>query len=143
MPINNIPFREVEHNNSTFFYPYLPISIINPRKKENHVNTYGLIDTGADVCTLPISVAKALGVNLDKLETATTRTASGKAKIYKYKCIFEIYHPSIKKLVYTTEETPINFMTKLPMVLLGVDSFLSDFVLKINYPKKIFSINHP
>ena len=56
---------------------------------------------------------------------------------------FEIFHPLKGELLYTVDDTPIDFMPNLHVVLLGVNSFLSRFVLTIDYPQKRFSIQYP
>ena len=40
-------------------------------------------------------------------------------------------------------DTPIDFMPNLPLVLLGVNKFLSHFVLNMDYPRQRFSIKRP
>lgn len=59
---------------------------------------------------------------------------------YAHTTKFEIFHPISQKLVYTIENTPIDFLPNLHVVLLGVNSFLSKFILKIDYPRRIFSL---
>ncbi len=44
------------------------------------------------------------------------------------------------KLSHAIQDTPIDFMPNLHVVLLGVTSFLSKFVLNIDYPHKVFWI---
>lgn len=44
------------------------------------------------------------------------------------------------EIIYTTSEIEIDFMEKLPMVLLGVNDFLCQFFLGIDYLAKIFSM---
>ena len=41
---------------------------------------------------------------------------------------------------YRINDTLIDFMPNLYVPLLGVKSFLSKFILTINYPEKIFSL---
>jgi hypothetical protein len=43
----------------------------------------------------------------------------------------------------TIDKTLIDFMPNLYVVLLGVKSFLSKFILTINYPSQKFSIQWP
>ena len=43
----------------------------------------------------------------------------------------------------TIADTPVDFMPNLPVVLLGVANFLSNFVITIDYPSKLFSIKKP
>ena len=139
MPINDCPFSS--YGDSTF-RPYLPINIINPHTGRNR-KTYGLIDTGADECAVPAYIADVLGHNLEKGKTKTIRTGGGTAKAYTHTIKCEVYHPTTHELLYTISETPIDFMPNLHIVLLGVNSFLSKFILNIDYPKEIFSINIP
>lgn len=46
----------------------------------------------------------------------------------------------IKVFGFSTENISIDFMPNLHIPLLGVKSFLSNFVLAIDYPNKRFSI---
>ncbi len=43
-------------------------------------------------------------------------------------------------MVYVIGETPIDFMPHLDCVLLGVESFLSRFVLTVDYRREVFSL---
>ena len=38
--------------------------------------------------------------------------------------------------------TSVEYVEKLPCVLLGVEKFLDQFILEIDYPKKFFSIKN-
>lgn len=137
MPIRDCPFTRC---NGDIFRPMLPISIINPHTGK-HLNTIGLIDTGADECAIPAGIAQLLGHNLQAGITKPINTGNGLTNAYSHTTRFEIYHPVSHQLLYTIDNTPIDFMPNLNVVLLGVNSFLSGFVLTINYPKKNFSIS--
>jgi predicted aspartyl protease len=139
MPIDECPFTSIDN---VAFRPYLPINIINPHTG-NNLKTIGLIDTGADECAIPASIASLLGHNLQNGKIKTIGTGNGLTIAYTHTTKFEIYHPISFELLYTVSDTPIDFMPNLHMVLLGVKSFLSRFILEINYPKKTFSINTP
>jgi hypothetical protein len=41
------------------------------------------------------------------------------------------------------ENTPVDFLPNLNVVLLGASNFLSQFILTIDYPNKKFSIKYP
>ena len=138
MPIDHCPFVSFKER----LRPYLALNIINPHTKER-IGTFGLIDTGADECAIPAGFAHVLGHNLLAGTTKTVGTGNGVTIAYSHTTKFEIYHPTTGKLLHTIPETPIDFMPNLHMVLLGVNSFLSNFVLKIDYPQKAFSIKHP
>ena len=139
MPINECPFSRL---NSGINRPVLALKIINPHTGKSF-NTYGIIDTGADECAIPAGYASFLGHNLQAGKTKIIGTGNGNTIAYAHTTKFEVYHPVSGKLLYTIDDTPIDFMPNLSVVLLGVNSFLSRFILKINYPNKSFSIKYP
>jgi hypothetical protein len=139
MPLSNCPFTLF---NNLVYRPVLLVKIINPHTGKN-LKTIGLIDTGADECAIPATFAPLLGHNLQDGKTKTIDTGNGETIAYSHTTRFEIYHPVSGELLHTIDNTPIDFMPNLSVVLLGVNSFLSEFVLKINYPKQTFSIKYP
>lgn len=139
MPINDCPLTFV---NRQICRPYLGLKIINPHTNKS-IFSYGLIDTGADECAIPAGYALKLGHNLLAGKTKTVGTGNGLSTAYSHTTSFEIYHPVSGELLITLPETPIDFMPNLRTVLLGVNSFLSKFILNIDYPKKIFSLSNP
>jgi hypothetical protein len=84
-----------------------------------------------------------LGHNLQAGKQKIISTGNGETLAYAHTIRFEIFHPSTGELLYTIDDTPIDFMPNLHVVLLGVNSFLSRFVLTIDYPQKSFSILYP
>jgi hypothetical protein len=139
MPIRDCPFTLC---NGGIYRPILPVRIINPHTGKNY-RTFGIIDTGADDCAVPAVYATLLEHNLQAGGTKIISTGNGETIAYTHTTKFEIFHPRTEELLYTTEDTPIDFMPNLHVVLLGVNSFLSRFVLKIDYPRKKFSIRYP
>jgi hypothetical protein len=139
MLLNNCPFLSFK---SKIERPYLAVKIINPHTGKSHC-TFGLIDTGADECTVPAYIAHLLAHNFEAGIPKTITTGGGKALAYKHTTTFEIYHPLSGELLYTIPNTPVDFMLNPPIVLLGVNNFLSRFVLEIDYPNKSFSIKFP
>ena len=93
----------------------------------------GLIDTGADECALPASYAAILGHNLQAGTAKEINTGNGKTMAYSHTVRIEISDIVIK-------ETLIDFMPNLYVPLLGVKSFLSNFVLTVDYLQKKFSL---
>ena len=59
MPIKDYPFLGA----GGIFRPFLPIQIVNPHTGKAY-KTFGLIDTGADECAVPASVARIVGHDL-------------------------------------------------------------------------------
>jgi len=61
MPITDFPFLCLAPDNRP--RPWLPVKITNPHTGLS-MATYGLIDTGADECTMPAYIAAQLGHDL-------------------------------------------------------------------------------
>ncbi len=138
MPIRNMPFMD---DGSGLLRPYLPIKIINPNTGKSQ-KMLGLIDTGADECTLPAELAPLLGHDLERGKPKSARTAGGSALGYSHTTIIEIHsHANVR--LYTTPVIVIDYMKGLHIPLLGVKYFLENFELHIDYPKKVFTINWP
>lgn len=112
--------------------PYLPITIINP-ENQKEINVYALIDTGADECALPASFAPPLNHNFQAGYQKKINTGNGITIGYSHTV-------RIKTFDFLTENVLMDFMPNLNIPLLGVKSFLSNFILNIDYPKKTFSI---
>ena len=130
MLVENHPF--IITNPGDIARPYLPISIINP-ENEMTINVYALIDTGADECAVPASFASALGHNLQAGSQKEINTGNGITIAYSHTVCLKAYD-------FSTENVLVDFMPNLYIPLLGVKNFLSEFVLKIDYPEKVFSI---
>lgn len=130
MNLKNIPFTAIRKGDIP--RPFLPVIITNP---ENGLSTQtiGLVDTGADECAIPADFAEILGHDLHKGRKKTIETAGGAATGYTHTVSLNIGGYEIKHAL-------IDFMIGLSVPLLGVRSFLKNFELNINYPKKTFSL---
>jgi hypothetical protein len=121
----------------------LPVRITNPATGL-HVSAWGLIDTGADDCALPAAYAPLLGHRLKAGTRRVIDTGNGQTYAYRHTTRIDIFsaptNRSRARLAYVIADTPIDFMPNLGCVLLGAASFLSHFVLKVNYPKQAFSL---
>jgi len=115
--------------------PYLPIIIINP-DTEKQINVYALIDTGADECAFPASFASLLGHNLQEGQLKRISTGNGITIAYSHttRIIVESF---------STQDVLVDFMPNLNIPLLGVKSFLSNFILTVDYPNRAFSLMLP
>lgn len=133
MPIRNFPFSATRPGDVP--RPYLPITLINPATK-NRLKVMALIDTGADECALPASFAPILGHSLQSGQVKQVNTGNGVTVAYAHTVRIEIKR-------FATKNVLIDFMPNLHIPLLGVKSFLSHFVLNVNYPKKMFSLRFP
>ncbi|MFH1702459.1 MAG: hypothetical protein ABIB41_03365 [Nitrospirota bacterium] len=130
MPVRNYPFTIIRPGDVA--RPYLPITVKN-LDTNKQIQVYALIDAGADECAFPASFASLLGHNLLAGQQKKISTGNGITIAYSHiACII------IDK--FSTEDVLIDFMPNLYIPLLGVKSFLSNFILTINYPNKIFSL---
>lgn len=138
MPIKNCPIIQF-HNHD--LHVKLPITIINPQTHKTY-NTFGIIDTGATKCAIPISIAEILGYDSTKCKEEPVVTADGQSYAYCHPTSIIIRHPinPDNNTIFTIDNVSINYMPNLNIVLLGIDEFLSNFVLKIDYPHKMFSL---
>lgn len=130
MPLDHSPFTQFD---GAISRPVLHIKIINPHTNKS-LRTYGIIDTGADECSVPAKFASILGHNLQAGPTHKVGTGNGETIAYKHTTKFEIYHPETDKLLYVIDDTPIDFMPNLDVVLLGTRNFLSQFILHNKLP---------
>lgn len=133
MKISDIPFRKLAPNDIARMW--LPVTIMNPDTK-NNIKVFGLIDTGADECALPAIYATRLGHNLQVGQAKEINTGNGTTIAYSHTV-------SIKTFDFSTKDTLIDFMPNLYVPLLGVKSFLSHFILTVDYPRQVFSLEIP
>lgn len=130
MLVKNHPFTIARPGDTP--RPYLPITIINPENGKK-LNVFALIDTGADECAFPASFAQPLGHNLQSGSQKKISTGNGITIAYGHTINIAVFN-------FNAENIVIDFMPNLHIPLLGVKSFLSNFTLSIDYPRKNFSI---
>lgn len=145
MPIVDFPF--IQPTAQCRKRPMLWVRVTNPHSGHS-IRTYGLIDTGADECALPAKYADLLGHNLEAGSTKRVGTGGGITTAYSHTCKVEIfdsdaYRHGEENVVYTIGEAPIDFMPDLNSVLLGVENFLNQFVLTVDYLREVFSLRKP
>lgn len=130
MELLNTPFIRLTPNDIS--RPWLSVVIINPHNKRK-IKVFGLIDTGADECALPARYAPLLGHNLEAGFNKEINTGNG---------ITIAYSHTVKIIINGEEfqDTLIDFMPNLHIPLLGVRSFLNNFILTIDYPNKTLSL---
>ena len=146
MPIDSFPFFGASPTDPRK-RPWLFIRVKNP-DADRSFPTIGLVDTGADECCMPASYADFLGHNLTAGTVKKINTGNGITTAYCHTCIVEVLDTNLlfqgtEKVVYTIEKTLIDFMPNLHCALLGVGTFLNQFILTIDYPGQVFSIRKP
>lgn len=130
MELINTPFMKLTPDDIS--RPWLPVSIINPHTNSK-IKVLGLIDTGADECALPARYASILGHNLEAGFVKEINTGNGKTVAYAHTVKIEVKD-------FIIQEALIDFMPNLYIPLLGVKTFLSNFILSVDYPRKKFSL---
>ncbi len=148
MTIRGYPFKPKGCPSALAYSPVLPIRVVNPHNSFD-LCTWGLVDTGAETCTIPEFIAKKIGHNIKDGRKGSGLTAAGRAGIYEHTFRIEIFKVRAdksvddKKVVYTIADGFVGVMEGLPFVLLGVNDFLKSHVLTIDYDKCIYSIQKP
>ena len=122
--------------------PALNLKLFNPHTKKDW-KTFGFIDTGADECTMPASIAQELGHNLKRGDKIPFDSCAGEGFAYRHTTDIHIYHPITKKIVHTIRGGYVDYAEDLKFALIGRNNFLNMFVLCIDYPKEIFSLTLP
>jgi predicted aspartyl protease len=112
--------------------PWLPVTISNPHTNQS-ISLYGLIDTGVDECAVPAQFAPMIGHNLGAGQQKEINTGNGKTTAYAHTLSFKTKGIIIENVL-------IDFMPNLNVVLLGVNSFLSNFKVVIDYKNNKFSL---
>ena len=146
MPIVDYPFQA----QGVFSQPspILPILITNPHDG-SQFRTWGLVDTGAMATVIPGFIARIIGHNVENVAPSSGHGAGGQLTVYPHTCSIEILlidsNGNVNENVIAIRIPPRNVgvINGLPGVLLGVNDFLKMYVLRIDYPRKIFSIRHP
>jgi hypothetical protein len=73
-----------------------------------------------------------------------SKTGGGLCEGYAHTTSIDVFHPQKSGApAYKLENIPVDFMPGLDVVLLGVKSFLSEFIITIDYPRYKFSIKRP
>ncbi len=125
MPVHDYPFSVIRPGDIP--RPYLPITIINP-DTGREINVYALIDTGADECAFPASFAPILGHNLQAGQLKRISTGNGITIAYSHTARIIIEG-------FSTQDVLVDLMPNLNIPLLGVKSFLSNFIsVRVNTP---------
>jgi hypothetical protein len=124
--------------------PYLPIKIINPHTGKEF-NWMSQIDTGADSCLISKTICEILNHNLkgDGVKSNITFGITGEdTLVWKHTYILQLLHPdSIDKVVWSSKEILIDCIDgdSFP-VLLGSDNFLCNFIITLDYQKKLLIV---
>jgi hypothetical protein len=120
---------------------YLPVRVTNPHSGSTVV-VYALVDTGADECAFPESLAVELGHNFqgEEVITETTVGVSGTTSVFMHTFDIDILTPDRNGVFASFPGLLISCVaTEIP-ALLGVSGCLEQFVLTIDYPEMAMTL---
>ena len=146
MPIVDYPFVDLEGSPK----PAIPVILTNPDNGFEY-STWALIDTGADATAIPEYIAKQVYHNVrhQSVKKDVHWGIGGTANVYYHTFRINVLK-SDKKGNVDSQQTAIRINKRLFAVIpdlhimvLGEDDFLKNYILTINYPRKIFSIRRP
>lgn len=134
MPVRDFPFMSLHGQ----LRPLLPIIIINPHTRIS-LKTLGIIDTGADSCTLSAEIAEIIGHNLEDGFRDEAEVVGGKVQSWRHTTTVQMLDFT-GKTFHTIDSAQIEYIRNFDYVILGIKDFLENFCLEIDYPNKCFSI---
>jgi hypothetical protein len=108
---------------------HLPLRIVNPANKRA-LTTYGLLDTGADTCLFPASVATFLGHDLmghGVKSSVTSGIELTRLPTYKHTFRIDLLDKNGASRVWSSGPVLINCVERHCPVILGVAEFLTHF----------------
>jgi hypothetical protein len=146
MPIVDYPFKA--QGVFSIPSPILPVLITNPHNGANF-RTWGLVDTGAVATVIPGFIARNIGHNVENVATSSGDCAGGQITVYPHTCNIDILsmnsngNVNENDIIIRIPPCKMGVINDCQCVLLGVSDFLKKYILKIDYPRKIFSICLP
>ncbi len=146
MPSYTYPFTKFKFSNGKIeplSHPRLYVAISNPFTGAT-VNIWGLIDTGADASLFPEELATILGHRLKGngvKSSFSTGIEQKRIATYKHTFRIDLISPSLKKAVWSTGNLEVDCAETNPPVLFGVQGFLKNFDLNVDYPNEIYTLN--
>jgi len=123
-------------------HPCLWLNVVNPEKNISE-KIWGLVDTGADSSLFPATLAVNLGHNLKGNGVKSTTNIGIEQKeitVYSHSFTIELLDPEHKDVIWKSENTTIDCSETNPPVLIGVNNFLKNFKLTIDYPNQEFEL---
>ena len=113
------------------------IKEINQTNQTNQTNQINEIDEIIScLCINVPQMCILLGHNLQEGQLKRISTGNGITIAYSHT-------PRIIVESFSTQDVLVDFMPNLNIPLLGVESFLSNFILTVDYPNRAFSLMLP
>jgi len=146
MPSCTYPFVSFADESGNVVRPpstYLPARVSNPHSGLSVV-VYALVDTGADQCAFPESLAVELGHDFqgEGVASETTVGVSGTTDVFLHTFDINILMPDRKTIFASFENMLISCVPMEIPSLLGVAGCLDQFVLTIDYPSLEITLSY-
>jgi hypothetical protein len=129
--------------------PALFVKLINPANGFEYT-TWALIDTGADYTVIPGHIAQQLyhDVRNKKVKMTWCTGIGGNAPTYHHTFSLRFFESDTKGNISKKVAIRINkrlfaVVEGLHTMVLGVGDFLKNYVLTIDYSRKVFSVRKP
>ena len=123
--------------------PYLQVRITNPHSGKS-ISTFALIDTGADACVFPASLAEALDHSVQGVGVHCEEVSgvSGCANVYKHTFNMEILAPDRQGVVQVFTGVLVDCIDQQIPPLLGVLNCLCHFKITVDYLDQMTTISN-
>lgn len=121
--------------------PTLPLTLTNPINGRSF-KTWGLVDTGADCCAMPASLASMIGCDAKKGWVKQIATSNGVLNAFSHQVeigLHSVAGDNFSDHVVLREILEVDFLPNLDTTLIGTN-FLSGFQLTIDYSIHQFTL---
>jgi hypothetical protein len=138
--------KDIDGN--TFYRPWVPIRIINPKDKKQFIQAQALLDTGADECVFPKFTVDQTG--RDFIIDATgdkdmQGVGAGKIPVRFHSFIVQILTADMQGVFWSSKEMTVNVLDHDDILpILGFNNCLGHFKITFNYAtRKVIVDNKP
>ena len=124
--------------------PVLPLILWGPNGRGMKVQC-ALVDTGADYCTCPSRLTKPIGYKLRSGTQIKFRGAASTGKAWEHFGDISVLTADYRSVFHRISNVPLHLVQKRKYfpVLLGRKGFLDQFVVHIDFTKKLFTLELP
>lgn len=146
MPTHSYPFVQSTNEDGRILRlpaPYLPVRVTNPHSGKS-ILTLALIDTGADGCVFPSSLAEVLDHSFQGagVHSEEVTGVSGCANVYKHTFNLELLAPNMQDVFEVFTDVLVDCIDQQIPPLLGVCNCLRHFKITIDYLNQITSVSN-
>jgi hypothetical protein len=111
-----------------------PFLVVRLAHNNQSANTFCLVDSGADVCLMPASIGRLIGIDLESgAEDVIRGIANQQAKTYRH-----LVHITVPKLA--SFDTSVAFSHDIKYGILGQEGFFERFRVTFDRKKLQFEV---